>query len=170
VSASSLNTPAGLAIGPNGDLFVSDNGNNRVLEFSPRPGNAASAIRVYGQPSMNSSIKPSQFSAQTLLGPQGIFVDQASNLYVADTSANRVLIFPYTQNLPPSGAVASFVIGRASFGGTTGGSSSFNGPVGVAADSSGDIFVADNGYNRVLVFPSLVFLLATGASPSAVIG
>src|SRR5579863_10747985 len=62
VSASSLSAPGGVAVGPNGDLFVADAGNNRVLEYQPSPGTGASAIRVYGQPGMNSSLKPSQLS------------------------------------------------------------------------------------------------------------
>ena len=41
VNATSLNTPRGVAIGPNGDLFVSDSGNNRVLEFPAGAGTEA---------------------------------------------------------------------------------------------------------------------------------
>jgi uncharacterized protein (TIGR03437 family) len=37
-------------------------------------------------------------------------------------------------------------------------------------DSGGNIYVADNGDNRVLVFPSLVFLPVAGAAPTGVIG
>ena len=69
--------PSGVAIGPNGDLFVADSGNNRVLEFPAGAGNGASAIRVFGQPGMTTSVKPSQVSPQTLAVPQGIAVDQA---------------------------------------------------------------------------------------------
>jgi uncharacterized protein (TIGR03437 family) len=168
VNASSLNEPAGLAIGPNGDLFVADLGNNRVLEFAVGAGNGASAIRVYGQPNMFSSVKPSQVSAQTLNGPQGISVDAASNLYVADSGANRVLAFPNTSVAPAAGAVATFVLGQLSFSASSGGT--FRTPVDVAVDSSGDIFVADANDNRVLTYPSLVFLPPTGAAASGVLG
>ena len=168
VNATSLKNPAGLAIGPNGDLFVADSGNNRVLEFAAGAGNGASAIRVYGQPNMFSAVKPSQVSAQTLTAPQGIAVDPASNLYVADFGANRVLAFPNTSVAPAAGAVATFVIGQASFSGSA--VVAVKTPVDVAVDSSGDIFVADAGGNRVLIFPSLVFLPPTGATPSGVIG
>src|ERR1035437_5147241 len=120
VNATSLNAPAGLALGSNGDLFVADSGNNRVLEFPAEAGNGASAIRVFGQPNMITSAKPSQVSPQTLAAPQGIAVDPASNLYLADTGANRVLIFSNTQNASPSGMAATFVIGQGSFGTTAG--------------------------------------------------
>ena len=108
VNAFSLNMPAGLALGPNGDLFVADAGNNRVLEFQAGAGTGASAIRVFGQPSMNVAVRPSQVSAQTLSTPLGIAVDAASNLYVADSGANRVVIYPNTQNAAPSGVAASY--------------------------------------------------------------
>lgn len=168
VNAASLKNPAGLAIGPNGDLFVADSGNNRVIEFPAGSGNGASALRVYGQPNMFSSVKPGQFSAQTLSAPQGIAVDPASNLYVVDTGANRVLTFPNTMSAPASGAVAAFVIGQPSFSASSGGT--FKTPTDVAVDSSGNIYVSDAGNNRVLTYSSLVFLPASGALASGVLG
>jgi uncharacterized protein (TIGR03437 family) len=167
VAANSLNSPGGVAIGPNGDLFVADSTNNRILEYAPGVGNGAAAIRVYGQPSMTSAMKPSQLSAQTLSSPQGITVDQGANLYVADAGANRVLIFPNTQNAPVAGMPATFVLGAADFGTVGGG---FKTPTDVAVDSAGSIYVSDQGNNRVLIFASLVFLPLSGGTPSGVAG
>ena len=168
VNASSLNGPSGVAIGPNGDLFVADSGNNRVLEYAAGAGNSASAIRVYGQPSMMASVKPSQVSAQTLSSPQGIAVDQGSNLYVTDTGANRVLIFPNTPSAPLSGMPATFVLGPGNFGAASGGI--FKTPTDVAVDSAGNIYVSDQGNNRVLIFQSLVFLPLSGGTANGVVG
>ncbi|MGB8274494.1 MAG: NHL repeat-containing protein, partial [Alphaproteobacteria bacterium] len=111
VSGGSLRTPTGLAFAANGRLFVADTGNNRVLEFPEAPGSGAVAVRVYGQPHPASSTRPGQVSPQTLTAPQGVFVDDANNLYVADSGASRVLIFLNTQSAPPAGAAASFVLG-----------------------------------------------------------
>ena len=168
VSATSLSAPGGLAIGPNGDLFVADSSNNRVLEFPAGAGNGTAAIRVYGQPSMSSSFRPSKLSAQTLSSPQGIFVDQASNLYVTDAGANRVLIFPNTQNAPAAGSVAAAVIGQADFSGTPG-NVSLSTPIGIGVDSSGNVYVSDSGNNRVLMF-SWPGYLTGGVGAAAVIG
>src|SRR5262249_47916229 len=99
--------------------------------------------------------------------PQGIAVDQASNLYVADTGANRILIFSNTQNAPPSGMAATFVIGQSGFD-TSGGN--LKTPDDVAVDSNGNIFVADSNNNRVLLYPALIFLPIAGATPTGVIG
>jgi len=166
-SATSLKTPGGLAIGPNGDLFVADSGNNRVLEFPAGGGTGAAAVRVYGQPGMSSGAPPTQISAGTLTAPQGIFVDQQSNLYVADSGANRVLVYSNTAQAQSTEA-ASAVIGQADFSGTPGGVS-FNAPFGVAVDSTGNVWVADNGNNRVLEFTWPGYL-AGGAAAAAAIG
>ena len=172
VGANSLNVPAGVALGPTGNLFIADSGNNRILEFSSGSGTGASAVRVYGQPSMSSSVRPSLVSAQTLFGPEGITVDAASNLYVADNGSNRVVIFSNTQNAPPAGASASFVIGQGSFGaGNAGtGSSGLKQPSDVVVDSLGNIYVADNANNRVMQYSSLVFLPISGAAATGVVG
>jgi uncharacterized protein (TIGR03437 family) len=171
VSSTSLNTPTAVALGPNGDIFIADTADNRVLEFPAGAGTGTSAIRVYGQPSMNSALKPSQTSAQTLTAPQGIAIDQASNLYVADTGANRVLIFPNTQTAPVSGMPAAFVLGQGSFSSSaTGGGNNFKTPTDVTVDSDGKIYVADKGNNRVLIYPSLVFLPISGGAASSVVG
>jgi uncharacterized protein (TIGR03437 family) len=168
VNASSLNTPAGVAIGPNGDLFVADSGNHRVLEFAASPGTGAAAIRVYGQPGMTTGVKPVQMSAQTLSGPQGIYVDSASNLYVADTGANRVVVFPNTQNAPVAGMPATFVIGQGSF--NSGSAGTLKSPIDAAVDSAGSIYVSDYGDNRVLYYSSLLFLPLAGGTPLGAVG
>ncbi len=168
VNASSLKSPAAVALGRDGNIFVADTGNNRVLEFAAGSGTGAAAIRIYGQPSNASSTTPAQSTAQTLTAPRGVFVDSSYNLYVADTGANRVLIFPNTQAAPPAGATAAFVIGQASFNATA--TTVLNTPTDVAVDSAANIYVADYGDNRILTFPSLVFLPVAGGAPAAVLG
>jgi uncharacterized protein (TIGR03437 family) len=167
VNAGSLHNPSGLAIGPNGNLFVADSGNNRVLEFKSGSATGANSIRVYGQPDSNTSTPPSQVSAQTLTGPQGLFVDAPYNLYVADRSSNRVVIYPNTSTAPPAGLAASVVLGQITFADASpgAGATGLNAPLDVALDSGGNIFVSDTGNNRVLVFPSLLTLLTGGAAP-----
>jgi uncharacterized protein (TIGR03437 family) len=171
VSATSLNVPVGLALGPNGNLFVSDAGNNRVLEFQAGPATHAAAIRVYGQTSFAAGAAPSSPSAQTLTSPEGIFVDPAANLFVADSGANRVVIISNTLGAASTGTPAAYVIGQDSFNATGGGSGTqLRFPSDVTVDSNGNIYVCDRGYNRIPIFPSLLFLPASGGTATSVIG
>lgn len=169
VSAFSLNSPAGIALDGDGNLFVADSGNNRVLEFPP---NGTSAIRVFGQPGFTSGTPSNISSAQTLTTPQGVFADASSTLYVADTGANRVMIFPNTRDAAQAGSAAAIVLGQAAFdvSAAGGGASGLRLPWDVAQDSAGNIYVSDDGNNRVLIYPSLIFLPLSGAAASAVVG
>jgi uncharacterized protein (TIGR03437 family) len=160
VNASSLNAPAGLAMGPDGSLFVADAGNHRVLQFPPGAGTGAEALRVYGQPGFTTGTTPGAVSAVNLAGPQGLAVDSAFNVYVCDSSAQRVLVFSNAQNQPAAGASASLVLGQDSFDTTTGGSGTrFNNPADVAVNSAGNIYVSDTGNQRVLSFSPLSSLI-----------
>jgi DNA-binding beta-propeller fold protein YncE len=165
VSASSMNAPAGLAVDPNGDLFVADSGNHRVLQFPRGSVNGAAAIRVIGQPGFITGVSPSVPSVQTLNAPQGIAVDASSTLFVADAGSNRVLVFPNTRDAATAGAAAAVVLGQNGFDTASprGGAGGLRIPFDVALDSSGKIYVSDTGNNRVLVYPSLLFLPLTGA-------
>ncbi|HLH44543.1 MAG TPA: hypothetical protein VKV74_16245 [Bryobacteraceae bacterium] len=166
-SASSLNGPSSVAIGPAGEVFVADTGNNRVLQFAPNPASGAAAIQVYGQPNFSSSGAPGAVTPQTLSSPRGVFVDSAYNLYVADTGANRVAIFLHVNANPGNGPSAQVVLGQASFtsGGAGNGGASLNGPLDVAVDSASaqySVFVSDTGNSRVMIFPSLAFSTQQG--------
>jgi uncharacterized protein (TIGR03437 family) len=77
--------------------------------------------------------------------PQGVAVDSAGNLYIADTGNGRVR--------KVSGGVITTVAGNGTccFGGDNGPATSaqFNYIEGVAADSAGNLYIADYGNNRV---------------------
>jgi len=80
-------------------------------------------------------------------------VNSADELFVADLTNNRVLVYPFGSLTP------SRVIGQADFttksvnrgGATT--ANSLSGPDGLALDASDGLLVADQNNNRVLYFP-----------------
>ncbi len=67
-----------LAVGPDGTLYISDNGNKRVVFWNP----------ITGQ----SGVTPAT-AANGLKSSWGIAVDSSNNLYVADSTLNEVFIF-----------------------------------------------------------------------------
>lgn len=172
VTASSLNLPSGVSVDSEGNIFVADTGNNRVLQFASGSSSGAAAIRVFGQSSFTTGLPSNVPSPQTLSGPQGIFVDAAFSLYVADTGANRVLVFPNTKDGSLTGPSAAIVLGQPRFDTSAvgGGNSGLRTPRDLSLDSAGNIYVADSGNNRVLIFPSLFFLSLSGAVATGVVG
>ncbi len=149
VSADSLDSPEGVAVDGSGNLYVADTENMRVLFY---PNGSTTATRVYGQGGSftNNANNNGGVSANSLLVPEAVAVDGGGNLYVADTSNNRVLFYP------AGSTTATQVYGQGGdFTQTAEGTSatSLSGPSGVAVDSSGDLYVSDTLNNRVLFYP-----------------
>lgn len=90
IGASTLSGPSGVA--SNGtELFIADTGNNRILYWSSWPTtNKQTANKVLGQSDFTTS--SSGLTAAALNSPRGMTYD-GTNLFVADASNNRVLIF-----------------------------------------------------------------------------
>ena len=166
VSASTLNGPSGVAVGPAGEVFISDTLNNRVVQFLPNPTTGASAIQAYGQSTLTSGTPPGGVSSQTLSSPGGLFVDHSYNLYAVDNGSNRVVVYLNVQNIHSSGASAGVVLGQTSFssGSPAGGASGLRNPFDVAVDSNFNIIVSDTGNGRVLIYPSLIDVQPAGTA------
>ena len=162
VSASGLNEPAGLAFDSQGNLYIADFGNTRVLRFPaplvPSNPNAA-ATAVWGEQNFNTRNSVQQTSATSMAGPLGVALDNNGNLYVAIPTDNRVLVFPTST---PVGAAATSVFGQSSFTSNTANAgvaplasaSSLASPADVKIDPSGNVVVVDSANNRVLEFSS----------------
>lgn len=157
-----LDNPQGVALDASGDLYISDSGNNRVLEYNT-PLTNTTADRVYGQDSSFTSNECNSDTlanptANDLCGPEGVAIDPVSGaLFVSDSFNNRVLEY----NTPQTNTTANLIFGQASF--TTAGCNNDSdntgdspddlcGPGGVAVDVLGNLYVADEANNRVLEY------------------
>lgn len=87
----SLCAPRFVAVNGENALFVADSGNNRVLKFDDPLGSDRTADRAFGQGNRFNTSTCKTLGPQSLCIPDGIAVDAGDNLYVADTSRNRVL-------------------------------------------------------------------------------
>src|SRR5260370_27935045 len=91
---SALNRPTGATVDSHGNLYVVDQGNNRVLGFSSAASflNGASADLVIGQPDFYSNRPGYPTITQSSLNqPVAAATDPAGNLYVSDFRDNRVV-------------------------------------------------------------------------------
>ncbi len=89
LSASSLNSPIGVALDAQGNLYVADHANSRVLEYRAPLTTDTIADIVFGQPDFTHNT--GGLSATSLDNPGGVALDGGGNLYVADTSNHRAL-------------------------------------------------------------------------------
>ena len=177
-TATGLHTPIGVVVDNNGNLYVADEANGRVLRF-PAPfsqpaGTQATANLVLGQSSFTSLIQNA--SANSMHSPWGValFADTAGNplaggIAVSDPAYNRVLFFKKAAGGDfVNGQAAYLVIGQQSFStfGAGNGSASFNFPLGIASDTSDRLYVADSNNNRVLVFTQAPENISNGPTAS----
>lgn len=146
-----LNGPRGLAFDSNNNLYLADGSNHRVLFF---PDGSTTATRVYGQNDLNSGPinRGGTTNQNTLNTPQGIALSPSGELYIADTTNNRVVAYAKDD---PSTAVR--VIGQnGSY--TTAGSAAtidqFSNPGNVTFDSAGNYYIAVISHHRVLYYPT----------------
>ena len=119
INATTMCLPEGLALDTAGDLFVSDQSNNRVLEFNQplATPNMLTGVgdtvadNVFGQSGIfttalcNGGAGP---SADTLCAPRGLIADPSGDLFIADTDNSRVLAY---LNPPAAAAVNAWHAG-----------------------------------------------------------
>jgi len=144
-----------LAMDSSGNLYVSDAGNNRVLQYpaaSLTSGAADPAAGiVIGQPSFTVANGPSGITDRsTIYTPAGLAFDSAGHLFVADTYASRLMVFtpPFSSGMAASrlaGIVSSPPVPPAATQQT------LYAPQGLVMINNGPA-VLDTGDNRLLIF------------------
>ena len=164
--------PAGVIVDSNGDLWVADSGNGRVLRF-PKPfatGNSAQSPNlVLGQADFFS--QGVDATQQNMFRPVGIAFFSNGSVAVSDLGLHRVLVFKKPSGGDfQSGAKADTVLGQINFSNSLPGNTSaaLNSPRHVSVDSSDRLYVADTGNSRLSIFNNPTLALS-GAAASLVL-
>lgn len=165
-SSAGFDSPASVAYDSNNDqLFVADQGNNRVMVFDVSTiANGETAQNVLGQQDFSSV--SSDTSSSTMDQPQSLLYDpDEERLFVGESGNLRVMVFDVAT--VTDGESAENVLGAPDFDSMGGGASqsTFDTPYNLAyASSSGRLFIADGDLNRVIVFDAAAANASTTVS------
>ncbi len=130
--------PAGVAVDHTGIIYIADYSNHRIRRMTPD----GTVTTLAGSGVVGSADGPAT-TAQFYF-PLSLAVDNIGNVYVADTSNNRIRKINSLGVVTTigGGATAGFADGPAA-------TSLFNAPRGVAVDATGNVYVGDTFNDRV---------------------
>jgi RHS repeat-associated protein len=143
--------PAGLAVGADDSIYIADGGNNRIRRLRSELDQAGNPQWVVSTLAGNGTYGFADGPAATaeFKYPQGVAVDAAGVVFVADTANHRI------RKIATDGTVSTFAgDGSPGFVDGAGNQARFNSPRGVAVDQQGNIYVADTGNAAVRVINS----------------
>jgi uncharacterized protein (TIGR03663 family) len=143
-----FNHPRGIAVGPEGNVYVTDSDNHRVQVFTPD----GTYLREWGSRCHLETGQgcvdpdgdgPLLYGDGQFQEPWGIDVDDEGNVYVADTWNHRIQVFD---------GEGTFQNKWGSYGQTADIANIFYGPRDVAVSADGRVYLTDTGNKRVVAF------------------
>jgi sugar lactone lactonase YvrE len=132
--------PSSVAVDSAGNVYVTDSGNNTIRKIS-----SSGLVTTLAGSAAASGSADGTGSAARFFNPNGVAVDSAGNVYVADSGNNLV------RKITSAGVVTTLAGNAGQSGGADGTNSTalFNFPCNVAVDSAGNVYVADSGNNTI---------------------
>jgi len=139
-TAAQFSSPSDVNVDSAGNLYIADAGNNTIRRITPT-GVVTTVAGVAGASgSTDGTGAGARFSS-----PEGVTVDGAGNLYVADTNNQTI------RKISPAGAVTTLAGAAGVSGGADGPGSvaRFQNPSDLTVDSAGNVYVADTDNHAI---------------------
>jgi sugar lactone lactonase YvrE len=136
-TAAQLSLPHGVAVDSAGNLYIADSNNHRIRKVTP--GGTISTYAGTGTEGFSGDGGPA--TAAHLDRPDGVAVDSAGNLYIADSGNSRI------RKVTPGGTISTYVgnggYGEGFLGDGGPATAAHIRPRGVALDSAGNLYITD---------------------------
>lgn len=140
-ATASFRSISGIDVGPDGDVYIADRGNDRIRRIDVATG----FIHAFAGTGVGGGDNGDALTEATFSGPKDVAVAADGTVYVADegihlirvVSSGQVAVFAgnYTSGFSGDGAAAT--------------AAQLNSPDGVAVAPNGDVYIADTSNNRI---------------------
>ena len=150
-----LNTPEGVTLAANGDLYIADTGNNAVRKVSA----ATLNISTYAGTGTAGFLGDGGAATSARLNaPEAVSLNSAGDLYIADTGNNRI------RRVTAGSGVITTIAGTGTAGGTGDGgpatAARLNSPRGITVSATGAYYIGDRSNNRARKVTGLIAVVA----------
>jgi len=135
-SDAQFNKPSGVAIDPQGNVYVADYRNNRIRKITPI-GEVTTFAGLF-QGNIDGTATDAAF-----FNPYGLVIDPLGNLYVADTWNHCI------RKITSQGVVSTIAGSSDGYLDATGTNARFSYPRSLAIDAQGNVYVADQGNHKI---------------------
>jgi trimeric autotransporter adhesin len=142
-TAAKLFNPADVALDDSGNIYISDNSNNRIRKITKATGIITT---IAGKGKLGFSGDDGLADSAEIDYPFGLTVDDTGNVYFADEGNNRI------RKIQKSTGIITTFAGGGTMGLGDGGppdSAELDEAIAVAFDLSGNFYIADQDHNRI---------------------
>ena len=144
-TAATLSSPSSIALDPAGNLYFADSGNNLVRRIDAFTGVITTVAGTVNHHGYTGDLGPA--TSATLNSPNGIALDAAGDLYIADTANHAIRVVSAT-----TGIIRTIAgTGTAGFSGDAGPAlaAMLSSPWSVSVAPTGELYIADQNNNRI---------------------
>lgn len=160
-AAAQFTYPFSVAVDSAGNLFVADFGNDTIRKITP-----AGVVTTLAGKAGSSGRTDGAGTAAQFASPEGVAVDGAGNVYVADSGNDTI------RKITADGVVTTLAGAAGSAGSVdgTGTAARFYCPAAVAIDSVGTVYVADTPNNAIRQIAAVTAAVTTLAGAAGTAG